>query len=254
MIRLFLNLPIFKRLIPSIGIKVLKLLNKNKSFYKVNNILFYLDFLDPIDRKIILYKEYEHDSVSFLEDQFVQHSILNFIDIGANSGYFSFYFAKKFKNLKVKAYEPNLEAFEKFNKTLTKNSFKNIEIFNFGLSDIEKKVKMITWYKHGHAKTNSVILEDNHDINNSKIFETNLKVGDELFNYKNEKMCIKIDVEGHELRVLKGLAKNLKENKCIILVESGDVKFGDVNDFLIKNNYKMIFKSKLRLDYVYSNF
>ena len=37
MIRLFLNLPIFKRLIPSIGIKVLKLLNKNKGFYKINN-------------------------------------------------------------------------------------------------------------------------------------------------------------------------------------------------------------------------
>ena len=91
-------------------------------------------------------------------------------------------------------------------------------------------------------------------INNSKIFETNLKVGDELLNYKNEKLCIKIDVEGHELSVLKGLAKNLKENKCLVLVESGDIKFGDVNNFLIKNNYKQIFKSKLRLDYVYSNF
>ena len=113
---------------------------------------------------------------------------------------------------------------------------------------------MITCYKHGYPKTNSVILEDNHDINNSKIFETNLKVGDELLNYKNEKLCIKIDVEGHELSVLKGLAKNLKENKCIILVESGDVKIGDVKDFLIKNNYKQIFKSKLRLDYVFSNF
>ena len=111
MIKLFLNIPILKRLIPSIGIKVLKLLNKNKGFYKVNNILFYFDFLDPIDRKIILYNEYEHDSVSFLEDKFVQHSISNFLDIGANSGYFSFYFANKFKNLKIKAYEPNLEAF-----------------------------------------------------------------------------------------------------------------------------------------------
>ena len=254
MIKLFLNIPILKRLIPSIGIKVLKLLNKNKGFYKVNNILFYFDFLDPIDRKIILYNEYEHDSVSFLEDKFVQHSISNFLDIGANSGYFSFYFANKFKNLKIKAYEPNLEAFEKFKKTLNKNFFKNIEIFNYGLSDIEKKVKMITWYKHGYAKTNSVILEDNHDISNPKIFETNLKVGDKLLNYKNEKLCIKIDVEGHELSVLKGLSKNLKENKCIILVESGDVKFARVNDFLIKNNYKQIFKSQLRLDYVYSNF
>jgi len=252
--KFFLNLPIFKRLIPSIGIRVLKLLKKNKGFYKINNILFYLDFLDPIDRKIILYKEYEHDAVSFLEDKFIQHSISNFLDIGANSGYFSFYFANKFNNLKVKAYEPNIDAFEKFKKTLIKNSFNNVEIFNYGLSDIEKKVKMITWYKHGHAKTNLVILEDNFNTNNSKIYETDLKVGDELLNFKNEKLCIKIDVEGHELSVLKGLAKNLRENKCVILIETGDVKFKAVNDFLIKNNYKQLFKSKFRIDYIYSNF
>ena len=252
--KFLLNLPIFKRLIPSIGIRVLKLLKMNKGFYKINNILFYFDFLDPIDRKIILYKEYEHDAVSFLEDKFKQYSISNFLDIGANSGYFSFYFANKFNNLKVKAYEPNIDAFEKFKKTLIKNSFNNVEIFNFGLSDIEKKVKMITWYKHGHAKTNLVILEDNFNTNNSKIYETDLKVGDNLLNFKNEKLCIKIDVEGHELSVLKGLVKNLRENKCLILIETGDVKFKAVNDFLIKNNYKQLFKSKFRIDYIYSNF
>ena len=252
--KFLLNLPIFKRLIPSIGIRVLKLLKMNKGFYKINNILFYFDFLDPIDRKIILYKEYEHDAVSFLEDKFKQYSISNFLDIGANSGYFSFYFANKFNNLKVKAYEPNIDAFEKFKKTLIKNSFNNVEIFNYGLSDIEKKVKMITWYKHGHAKTNLVILEDNFNTNNSKIYETDLKVGDNLINFKNEKLCIKIDVEGHELSVLKGLVKNLRENKCVILIETGDVKFKAVNDFLIKNNYKQLFKSKFRIDYIYSNF
>jgi FkbM family methyltransferase len=252
--KFFLNLPLFKRLIPSIGIRVLKLLKKNKGFYKINNVSFYLDFLDPIDRKIILYKEYEHDTVSFLEEKFTQHSISNFLDIGANSGYFSFYFANKFNNLKVKAFEPNIDAFEKFKKTLIKNSFNDVEIFNYGLSDIEKKVKMITWYKHGHAKTNLVILEDHFDTNNSKIYETDLKVGDEVLNFKNEKLCIKIDVEGHELSVLKGLAKNLRENKCVILIETGDVKFKAVNDFLIKNNYKQLFKSKFRIDYIYSNF
>ena len=252
--KFFLNLPLFKRLIPSIGIRVLKLLKKNKGFYKINNVLFYLDFLDPIDRKIILYKEYEHDTVSFLEEKFTQHSISNFLDIGANSGYFSFYFANKFNNLKVKAFEPNIDAFEKFKKTLIKNSFNDVEIFNYGLSDIEKKVKMITWYKHGHAKTNLVILEDHFNTNNSKIYETDLKVGDEVLNFKNEKICIKIDVEGHELSVLKGLAKNLRENKCVILIETGDVKFKAVNEFLIKNNYKMLFKSKFRIDYIYSNF
>jgi FkbM family methyltransferase len=253
MIRLLINLPILKRLIPSIGIKILKLLDKNKGFYKINDIFFYLDFLDPIDRKIILHNEYENDAISFLQNKFIQYSVSNFLDIGANCGYYSFYFAKKFKNLRVKAYEPNFEAIDKFKKTLTKNSFKNIEVFNYGLSDTKKKVKMITWYKHGYAKTNSVILDHTHDVNNSKIFETDLKVGDELLNYNNQIICIKIDVEGHELNVLKGLIRNLKKNKCIILVESGDAKFTDVNDFLIKNSYKQIFKSKYRMDFVYSN-
>ena len=253
MINFLANLPIFKRLIPSIGIRVLKFLGKNKGYYRIKNILFYLDFLDPIDRKIILDNKYEDDSVSFLENLFENYSISTFLDIGANAGYYSFNFADKFKSLKVKAYEPNLDAFHKFNKTLAKNSFKNIEAFNYGLSDTEKKVKMITWYKHGHAKTNSIILKDNDDLKNSKIFEANLKVGDDLLNFKNEILCIKIDVEGHELNVLKGLNKNLNQNKCIILVESGDDKFYEVNSFLIKNNFKKIFKSKFRLDYVYSN-
>ena len=106
-----------------------------------------------------------------------------------------------------------------------------------------------------YFQNNSVSLVDNtNDDDTHELMELLEDPKLTIENYKNEKLCIKIDVEGHELSVLKGLAKNIKENKCIILVESGDVKIGDVKDFLIKNNYKQIFKSKLRLDYVFSNF
>ena len=64
---------------------------------------------------------------------------------------------------------------------------------------------------------------------------------------------LKIDVEGHEISVLKGLINNLSQNKCLILIEIADDKFKIVNDFLVGNNYKMIFKSHFRLDYIYSN-
>mgnify|MGYP007000116169 len=60
-------IPLFKRLIPSVSIRILKLFNKNRGFYNINNTLFYLDFLDPVDREIILNKEYEQDAVNFLE-------------------------------------------------------------------------------------------------------------------------------------------------------------------------------------------
>lgn len=247
------KLPILKRLIPSLGIRIFKLLKINKKFYKIGNIHMYLDFLDPVDRQIIINKKYEEDAVNFLEKELNKNNFSSFLDIGANSGYFSFYFGSKFQNIKIKAFEPNVEAFEKFEITTKKNSFKNIKIFNFGLSDNEKKINMITWYKHGHAKTNSIILEKSHDLRNSKIFEANLKIGDEILNYHSEKLCIKIDVEGHELNVLKGLSRNLNNNKCLVLVEVADNKYKNVNSFFIQNNFKQVFKSKFRLDYIYSN-
>ena len=144
MIRFLVKLPIFKRLIPSIGIRVLRFFKKNRGYFKIGEINFYLDFLDPIDRQIILHKNYENDQVIFLEKEMEKNLFDYFLDVGANSGYYSFLFANKFENLKVKAFEPNLDAFNKFKKTLNKNSIQNIEVFNFGLSDQERKVKVKT--------------------------------------------------------------------------------------------------------------
>ena len=252
-IKFILKVPILKRLIPSLGIRISKIFNNNKGYYNINDIQFYLDFLDPVDRQIILNKEYEQDAINFLEVKMRKEFFSHFLDIGANSGYFSFYFAKKFRSLKVIAFEPNKNAYDKFKKTLKNNSFKNVKIYNFGLSNLDTKKKMITWYKHGVAKTNSTILNNSHDLKNSKIFKADFKLGDKYIQLTKKKIFMKIDVESHELNVLKGLIKNLKNNKCMILVEISSKNFNGVNNFLIKNNYKKIFKSKLRMDYIYTN-
>ena len=248
--------PILKRLIPSIGIRILRLLKKNRGFFKIRNVYFYLDFMDPIDRQIIIHKKYEEDQVSFLEDQMDKVSFDYFLDIGSNSGYYSFYFADKFKNLKIKAFEPNLEPLNKFKKTLNKNFFNNIEIFNFGLSDQERTVRMRSMITHNYIHSNSIITENSYKLGgkNIKISEATTKVGDNLFNFYEKKLAFKIDVEGHEIHTLKGLINNLLKNKCLILIEIADEKFREVNKFLIKNSFKQIFKSKYRPDYVYTNF
>ena len=256
MIQFFAKLPILKRLIPSIGTRVLKLFKKNRGYFKIGEINFYLDFLDPIDRQIIIHKKYENDQVMFLEKLMKKNLFDYFLDVGSNSGYYSFYFANKFKNLKIRAFEPNFDAFNKFKKTLNKNLFKNIEVFNFGLSDQEKKAKMYSLVTHDYTHSNSTISKNlnDADIKNYNIFEALLKPGDNQFNFSKKKLLIKIDVEGHEINTLKGLIKNLLQNKCLVLVEISKEKFSEVNDFLIKNSFKQIFKSKYRSDYVYTNF
>jgi|TARA_B100001063_G_scaffold187736_1_gene177990 FkbM family methyltransferase len=243
-------------MIPSIGIRILRFFKKNRGYFKIGGINFYLDFLDPIDRQIILNKKYENDQVVFIEREMEKNLFEYFLDIGANSGYYSFFFANKFKNLKVKAYEPNFDAFNKFKKTLNKNSFKNIEVFNFGLSDQEKKVKMYSLITHNYTHSNSTISKNLNDVDieNYNIFEALLKLGDNQFNFYEKKLLIKIDVEGHEIETLKGLIKNLLNNKCLILIEISNKKFSEVNRYLVKNSFKQIFKSKYRSDYVYTNF
>tara|TARA_B100000674_G_scaffold313679_1_gene260808 strand:+ start:233 stop:1006 length:774 start_codon:yes stop_codon:yes gene_type:complete len=256
MIEILIKLPIFKRLIPSILQRYYKFLKKNKKYFKIGKIHFYLDFLDPMDREIILNKNYEHDQVVFFEKKIKEYFITHFLDIGANSGYYSFYIADKFKNIKIKSFEPNIDPYMKFNKTLEKNGFKNIEIFNFGLSDIEKKTYIRSMIKNNFVHSNSEVI-DNLEKVETKGFEiksANLKVGDDIMSFKNEKLSIKIDVEGHELFTLKGLNNILKNNNCLLLIEIYNQKFHDVDSLLKKFDYKCIFNSELRSDYVYTNF
>ena len=256
MIQYLVKIPIFKRLIPSFGIRILRFFKKNRGFFKIGEINFYLDFLDPIDRQIIINKNYEKDQVSFFRKKMEKTEFEYFLDIGSNSGYYSFYFGHLFKKLKIKAFEPNLEPYNKFFKTLNKNSFKNIEVFNFGLSNQEKKVHMRSLISHKYTHSNSTIIENlkKEVEKNIQISEANLKVGDQLFNFSNKKICIKIDVEGHEIFTLKGLINNLLKNHCLMMIEIHDNKFNEVNKFLTDNKFMQIFKSKYRSDYIYTNF
>ena len=49
MIKYLIKIPIFKKLIPSIGIRLLKKLKKNRGIFNINAFVMYLDFLDQID-------------------------------------------------------------------------------------------------------------------------------------------------------------------------------------------------------------
>tara|TARA_B100001175_G_scaffold307189_1_gene306118 strand:+ start:526 stop:1311 length:786 start_codon:yes stop_codon:yes gene_type:complete len=255
MIRFLLKLPFFKRLIPSLSVKYFKIFKNNRNYFKVKNINFYLDFLDPIDRHIILYQEYENDQVNFLESKMKENPFTYFFDIGSNSGYYSFYFAKKFKNLKIKAFEPNIDPFNRFKKTLDKNSFQNIEVFNFGLSDTNQKTQVRAMIKDGYVHSNTAILYSGgkFDDKDFEIKEANFKIGDDIFSFKKEMLSIKIDVEGHEIYTLKGLINNLKNNQCLLLIEIPDPNYDKVDNFLKMIQYKKIFKSKYRSDYIYTN-
>ena len=253
MIKKLMKLPLLKRLIPSLGIRILTLTKKNRGYFNINNISMFLDFLDPIDRQIILNKEYESYEFSTLSNLVEKYSIDNFIDVGANCGFYSFHLSK---NLNVFAFEPNQEAFFKLNKTLELNhKFKErVKIYPFGISEENKNLKMKTKVKFGYVQTGGSSVSSPTEEIGHKIFHADFKIGDEILKLSNQKIAIKIDVEGHELSVLKGFFKLLSNNRCIIQIEIFDKNFIDVDKFLKENKFSKIINVSQNSNYFYSNF
>ena len=250
------KLPILKRLIPSLAIRILKLIGKNRGYYSIRGINMYLDFLDPIDREIILFNEFENLEIEFLISEIKRKKLNYFLDVGANCGYYSLKIAQKISNINIFSFEPNPEAYHKFSKSLLKNfEFSdNIKLENFGLSNENKKLKMQSMIKFGYAQTGGSAVNEKTISEKHHEFLANFKIGDEYLNLSNKNLAIKIDVEGHELNVLYGLKKTLDSNKCILQIEIFNNNFKEVDNFLSYLGYNIFNVIQKRSNYFYSNF
>ena len=254
MLSTLLKIPLLKRAVPSLVLKILKILKKNRGYFKIKDTKMFLDFLDPIDKKIILDQEYEKLEINYLLNQIKKNKILHFIDIGANCGYYSIYIANNISNITIQAFEPNEDAFLKFKKTLEINpDLKNkINILNFGLSNKTGKLKMQSMIKHGYSQTGGSSVVENNSYENFDVYYADFKIGDKIINKNQNIIAIKIDVEGHEINVLNGLKNTLANNKIIIQIEIFEINFQKVNNFLNSLGYKIIFEIKERSNYFYS--
>ena len=256
MIKYSIKLPILRRIIPSIGIRLLKILKKNRGFFNIDGFKMYLDFLDPIDRAIILNKTYEVKEINILTKLIRNNSVTKFIDIGANCGFYSFQFAME--KLDVFAFEPNSDALLKMNNTIdqNKNLENKIKIYPFGLSNNNSIMQMRSMIKYGYTQTggSSVTIEKQSLENKYKIYEAKFKIGDEILNFQNNNLAIKIDVEGHELNVLKGIQNLLKNNKCVLQIEIFIKNYHIVNSFLLDNNFILVDQIRENSNFFYSNY
>ena len=106
-------------------------------------------------------------------------------------------------------------------------------------------MNMRSMVKHGYIQTGgSSITADNVSQNNEfKVYKGEFKIGDEILNLKRDNLAIKIDVEGHELNVLKGIQNLLKSNKTICSFASFVSSGARPNFFAIISRMKYSFSS-----------
>lgn len=130
-----------------------------------------------------------------------------FVDVGANIGYYSL-IASKLVGTQgaVLSFEPETLNFKLLEKNIAVNALTNVKLFHAGLGSQNGSIDFyISPDNRGdHRAFNS-------DNNRTKT-SVNMLVGDEIL--ENKKVdFIKIDTQGYELDILKGLRKTITNNQ-----------------------------------------
>lgn len=160
-----------------------------------------------------------------LKNSFLQNDEPVIIDVGANVGYISLPLAKIFPNSKIYSYEPDSRVFKKLVKNLELNG-DIINIFPYELALQDKDISSINFYTRdlldGDFKIN-MGLSTLSNISLGKVKKSIVSASTIDNQVKKLKIkhvdFIKIDVEGNELKVLKGAIKTINAFNPIIQYE-----------------------------------
>ena len=159
-----------------------------------------------------------------------------FWDIGANVGLYSL-FAAKIKNCKVYSFEPSVFNLEILARNINQNKLqKKIKIIPLSLGD--KNIEgffHIPLDSYGSALSSFKNKKDKKDIFSYQTISLN---ADFLINNKiiEKPNYIKLDVDGNEMEILKGMKKNISKVKSVIL----EMDYGNPSKIkMIQNYFKM---------------
>ena len=242
---------LFKRIIPSLIRKFSSSANASTIFLEDFKINLFLK--SSIDREIYLKNEYEKHQLDFVKKELLNHKYDYFFDIGAYIGYYSLSLCKLVNN--TAAFEPNQQNFQRLSKNVEINNF-NISCHNLGCSDRKNKLKL--WYTDKNKRGGSSILQDtDKEINKydkTKLLfeEIDTDKLDNLYPLEDKKIFLKIDVERHELNVLKGASSILSNNQCYLQIEIFPRLQDEILSFLNENKFKLL--HKINNDFYLKNF
>ena len=158
-------------------------------------------------------KQYEKFSVQIVK-QLLNNNIGGcFVDIGAHYGYYSLIANQVINNNKIISIEPVKENFIILQKNFELNNIKNSNLICAAASDIDGTSNFVI-----SEASDSSGFSGNPQAKNLKTIKIETISVAKLL--KNEKInLIKIDVEGHEIPIIKDLLKNINTKDINYLIE-----------------------------------
>lgn len=158
---------------------------------------------------------YERKEIKFIL-KFLKKNMI-FFDIGANIGFHSLNVAKHDKSITIHSFEPIPEIFFNLNNNILLNEVKNINTYNFGISNENNNV---SFYFNPNL-SGATSLKKLLDSSKVKLVQSKVVTLDQFMidNRIQQLDFIKCDVEGAEILVIQGGIDTIRKQKPIIFLE-----------------------------------
>lgn len=222
-------------------------LYKKESMRIINRIgiKYRLDISDYVDH--FFYFGYEDESyyLTILKDIREANVIL---DIGANIGITSLFFASLNSKGKIYAFEPHPDTFQRLVENIQINNFENIRTYPMGAGS-KNETRILDEVDNHNSGMNRIIGIDSGISSGKKI--TTIALDTFFLPGDIPKVdFIKIDVEGFETEVLKGAKEIIRLHKPVLFIELDDNNLRDHGSsaedlivFLENLGYEKIYRS-----------
>ncbi len=199
--------------------------------------------------------EYDDFIFNAIDQQGITLSDSTIWDVGAHIGYHTLAFSKLAgKGGKVCAFEPNPYNVERLKKNLDSNPLysKNVDIHEFALSDTDELHEFMLNSNVDNTKSSGSYLDYGSrpsDRYSKEVYKDFLKIQVQVFkpdtlisqyNIPAPKL-IKLDIEGAEVRFIKGAFQLIDSYKPIFIIEVHNIQnMFYISDILFHKQYELI--------------
>lgn len=208
-------------------------IDKKKKIIEFRQSKFYLpNYKEDLIQEVISHCSYFETVFLEITRKYLSKNPV-IVDVGANIGNHTLFWANECDAKKIYAFEPVPLTFKILKKNIKINNLQErVKLYNIGLSDENTNAEIISFDPENMGGTRLRKAED------STKGDIPLRMLDSL-KIKEEKIdLIKIDVEGMDYRVLTGAIETIKKYKPVIMVESFDEEYNISSRILKALGYK----------------
>jgi FkbM family methyltransferase len=191
------------------------------------------NFNTMLDWHVYYFGAYERSELQFLHDCLSCMQSPVFVDVGANIGHHTLSVASRVR--RVLAFEPFQEVLVKFREKVHLNGLCNVLLFEHALGEQTETRHFFKPWDHNTGTGSFVAGEGGAEI------ELPIVRGDEALRMAGSVHLIKIDTEGFEPEVLRGLQSTLNRDRPVVFFEwSGNERQMWVNtETLLPKGYRV---------------